>query len=468
MTKIAMMFGKGLDGCGVQRGGVEFQNWAEKNGIQFDIYSLVERTFARAKGHSMSKAPIEFKIDDIENIAAKMEEYDIVILNSYPSHKHKHSTIISFYDNFVCKIKKPILVGMMHEIRQPNIDCYPLIIPTLNRCDIVYNFSETTWFSKSFSKIMPSKIIGERTKRFSLWMDIDDLVKRYKEKSPILERNKRLIFVGRWTTMKDPKRILDLEPLIHARDKDFDVGIFGIEKSIGAKYDIIDQPNAEYLGMPKPNPEFFNDRVAVYGPYVRDYGMQQISDSLFAASFYYLPKDPENYGDRMEYSQIEIISCGAIPVFDKHFGQNNKDSTGTRYVDNDYLAIWSDKSNLEETTDQLMEVSSSDILKKKYSESSIDFVSREFASDKILPKMIEDILKTGKDENKFTSDEQLINHLYDGDDRYYKVYTDLLNQGTCPAVGFRQLENNIIGKFIGKKREEVELPSKINLMELFS
>ena len=55
--KIAMIFGKGLDGCGVQRGAVEIATWAQRNQVKFDIFSMKGRSFARAKGHSMPKTP---------------------------------------------------------------------------------------------------------------------------------------------------------------------------------------------------------------------------------------------------------------------------------------------------------------------------------------------------------------------------------------------------------------------------
>ena len=140
-VKIAMIFGKGLDGCGVQRGAVEIANWANRNSVQFDIFEMTGRSFMRAKGHDMPTKPIKFDPESIPEITQRLNLYDIVILNSYPSSKHSQHAVMSFYNNLVKKIEKPILVGMMHEIRGQNIDKIPMIIPILNWCDIVYNFS---------------------------------------------------------------------------------------------------------------------------------------------------------------------------------------------------------------------------------------------------------------------------------------------------------------------------------------
>ena len=98
--KIAMIFGKGLDGCGVQRGAVEIATWAQRNNVQFHVYSMKGRSFARAKGHSMPIEPVDFKHTEIPSLVEKLNsEYDIVILNSYPSSKHDPAAIIAFYEN---------------------------------------------------------------------------------------------------------------------------------------------------------------------------------------------------------------------------------------------------------------------------------------------------------------------------------------------------------------------------------
>ncbi len=46
--KIAIVFGKGLDGCGVEKFGYEFQRHMPD---EVDIYDLQERGFTRSGGH---------------------------------------------------------------------------------------------------------------------------------------------------------------------------------------------------------------------------------------------------------------------------------------------------------------------------------------------------------------------------------------------------------------------------------
>ena len=451
--KIAMIFGKGLDGCGVQRGAVEIATWAQRNNVQFHVYSMKGRSFARAKGHSMPIEPVDFKHTEIPSLVEKLNsEYDIVILNSYPSSKHDPAAIIAFYENLVKKIDKPVLVGMMHEIKKANIDAIPMILPILNYCDIVYNFSEKTFFSNEFSSYFPSKNLGERTKRFKMWIDLTELKKNYRDVYSLKDKDRKLMYVGRWTSMKDPRRVLDLYPIMQQKDPSFRLALHGIERSIGAKFDIIDHPNSVY-DLNFKEYDWSVDGVPTFGPYNYADGMELISTSLFACSFYRLPKEPHNYGDRMEYTQIEIIGCGTIPVFDKHYGEHNFDSNGDRYIDNDYLAVWSSRDDLGETADKLISIANSPSEQKLYRDSSFNFIDREFNADNVLPEMFDYILKTGKDHNKFVDDKSLVNHLFKSD-KAFTDYLGILEQGKVPAVGIKQVTNQSLCFFEKKARRE--------------
>ena len=135
--KIAIVFGKGLDGCGVEKYGYEWKRYDPDN---IDIFNLAERNFVRSGGHI--KESISFKPSEMLDIAKRLNDnYDIVILNSYPSPMHKRETIKSFYYDLVLQIKKPILVSMMHEIKRMNYDRIPIHLAISNAADIIFNFS---------------------------------------------------------------------------------------------------------------------------------------------------------------------------------------------------------------------------------------------------------------------------------------------------------------------------------------
>ena len=385
--KIAIVFGKGLDGCGVEKFGYEFQRYMPDD---VDIYDLQERGFTRSGGHI--KDSISFKAEEIPEVAKKLNDnYDIVMLNSYPSPLHKQSTVKSFFEDLVLKIEKPILVGMMHEIKRMNFDRIPLHVPIANQCDIIFNFSTETSYAKDISSILTDKKLGERIARMKLPFTVSDYEKYW---VPFKDKRRSCIYASRWTTMKDPKRMVDMFNL----DKDFHYSIHGIERSIGAKFDIIDITSWQdkFDGY-----DYDSDICQSFGPYEYEDGMNLISNSMFGYSGYNLPKERHNYGDRFEYAQMEIIAVGTVPVFDKDYGENNIDETGKPFIEND-IAIWSDRNNLEETRDRIHELANNEMLYANYFADGIEFLYQEADASNVIPPMLKHIETVGKQTDKMS------------------------------------------------------------------
>lgn len=407
--------------------------------------------YNRREAHALDF--ISFMKDDIPAIVEELNGFDAVIFNSYPSNKFENETIMAFYEDLVKNITT-VKVGFMHELNKTNIDKVPYIVGMMNQMDLIYNFSEETWFSQTISQLLPSKKIGERVKKFTMWFNFEELEENYRNKISLSDKEKKLLYIGRWTTLKDPRRVLDLAPTLLEKDKTFKSELRGIERSIGAKFDIFDHPNTLDLTGKKVDPES-QGYVPVYGPYVREEGMQELANSLFGASFYRMPKAPLDYGNRMEYTQIETIAVGTIPVFDIHWGENNKTRDGQRYIDIPYSAVYSDKENLEETAKLLVEIANNPELQEKYRETSYSIAKQEFDANTVLPEMFEYILSMGVDEEKYQTDDELILALTENKE-YVEEARKLHEQGEIVVLGIRELTNNILCIIDGKKEKEIK------------
>lgn len=431
--KIAIVFGKGLDGCGVEKFGYEFQRHMPN---EVDIYDLQERGFTRSGGHI--KDSISFKAEEIPEVAKKLNDnYDIVMLNSYPSPLHKQSTVKSFFEDLVLKIEKPILVGMMHEIKRMNFDRIPLHVPIANQCDIIFNFSTETSYAKDISSILTDKKLGERIARMKLPFTVSDYEKYW---VPFKDKRRSCIYASRWTTMKDPKRMVDMFNL----DKDFHYSIHGIERSIGAKFDIIDITNwtDKFEGY-----NYDSDICESFGPYEYEDGMNLISNSMFGYSGYNLPKERHNYGDRFEYAQMEIIAVGTVPVFDKDYGENNIDEKGRRFIKSD-IAIWSDRNNLEETRDKIHELANNEMLYTNYLADGIEFLYQEADASNVIPPMLKHIETVGKQTDKMSVN-QLVEKCFGK--TAIDTFTDILDNH-IPAFGAKEYIEQQLSYFEKKKR----------------
>jgi glycosyltransferase involved in cell wall biosynthesis len=457
--KIALVYGQSIEGCGVTKVGAEIQKWCKQHDIQADIYSYDERKYNRRDVHDVDF--ISFEKDDIGNIVKELNQYDIVMFHSYPAKKFPNESIKAFYEDLIKNINC-IKVGFMHEINKTNVDKIPFLVGIMNQMDLIYNFSQKTWFSQNISKLLPSKDLGERVCKFSMLFDFDEL-KKYRDKISLNDKEKKLMYIGRWTTMKDPRRLLEMAPILYNKDSNFKLELCGLERSIGAYHDIFKQDNCLDKTRKKDPDEIPENAVPVYGPYKYEEGMEKLANSLFGCSFYRLPRTPENYGDRMEYTQIEIIAAGSIPVFDKHWGENNYIKDGQRFIDIPYSAIYSDKEDLEGTVNKLIEVANDKELQEKYRKKSYEIAKQQFDINIVLPEILNHILEKGIDKNKFKNDDKLILNLTsdcEDNEEFLKIFNEQKNKGEIVVMGIRELGRDnevcVLGGKSGRKEVKIK------------
>jgi glycosyltransferase involved in cell wall biosynthesis len=436
--KIATIYGQGIEGCGVTRGGVELELWADKTGATVDMYALSFKKYARSKSHEI-KNLVYFAEDEFLEIAKTInEKYDIVIFNNYPNFKFPHKVQYDFYHNFYMKIQKPIKAIYIHEIHKVNIDKLTYLIPVLYNADIVFHFDTDTWFSKTIDKLNIQKI-NKRLFKYILWINLDDLnTWRLKYKD---NKTKGIISVTRWSSLKNVRRSIDLMAATKKLDNTWHNEVYGIERSIGAKVDILDYEKAIYVNTNGTKVNEEHGEVCVYGPVARNVGIDLVASHTFASSFFSLPKKTENYGNRMEYTQIEIIGAGTIPVFDLNWAQHNTIRNGTKYVDIPYSAIYTDGSDIPELAKYLVDLSNNEVEMQKYLDTSYELIKNEFDADKIIPETIELIFKVGKNPNQ-KSIYDIYTELVHED--YAKDIIKLEEEGKIPALGIGELENKTI------------------------
>ena len=390
--RIALIYGKNLDGCGVQRGGHELAIWSKKVGAKLDLFAYAKKA-TRSAGHTDVDS-IFFKENEVEMIANRIDEnYDIVMFMSYATNKHPESYGKDFYYKMFCGITKPIKAFYVHDINSMQVDRTQYLVPMIVNSDIVFHFDTDTWFSKTVDKLGFQKI-GDRLHKYTLWLNFDDL-NSYREKYTLENKLRGMTSVTRWSSLKNVGRSIDIMRNLKELDEKQDCQVYGIERSIGAKFDIIDRPDITYVN----NGSGKRDKsgpVEVYGPVTRAEGLEKVSSHLFASSFFSLPRAHQNYGNRMEYSQIEIAGSGTIPVFDKDWAENNHVKDGRRYIDIPYSAIYTDGTNTKEIAEYLIKLSNNPEELKKYRDVSYQTVLDEFNADNVIPEAIDLILKTGK------------------------------------------------------------------------
>lgn len=401
--KIAIVYGQGLDGCGVTRGAAELELWSKKSGTIVHTYSYT-RKYTRSDAHIIDNlflfgTPKKNKpIKSLKETAQHINDnYDIVIFNNYPNAKSEPEYYKSFYFDLFMNIQKPQKALYIHEIRGAQYNRLAYLVPMIVNSDIVFHFNTTSDLSKLINEIGLQKI-GDRLHKYTLWMNFDDL-NQWRNKY-INNKIPGVASVTRWSSSKNVRRTIDIMDEIQKMRPNWHCEIHGIERSMGAKIDVIDYEKTIYDNGNGKLDNKEKGTVRVCGPVNRNVGIDIVSSHMFSTAFWSMPKDPQNYGDRMEYSQIEIIGAGTIPIFDKHWGEHNHTKDGTRYIDIPYSAIYTDGSNPKATAKQLLEIADDKELFQKYLDTSYNLVLNEFGADTVIPEAIDIILKVGKNKNQ--------------------------------------------------------------------
>lgn len=204
------------------------------------------------------------------------------------------------------------------------------------------------------------------------WYDLDN-------------KHKRITYIGRWHTVKNPEQMLHLNRYCIKNNKNIEFEMRGIVRLIGLVYipglfyeidqtktgkDSIIGPSAETIpitptwkkenGIDKNDLliDYPHDKMMIFGEYKREDGLLAISKSAFGGEFYNL-KTESDYGDNLEYAMHEIIEYGTVPIFDMHMlksvhvFENGKRTNRTWFDENITIGLERDLSNIEEVIEKV-------------------------------------------------------------------------------------------------------------------
>ena len=109
--KIAIIMGRGIEGCGVTKYTVEQTKWLKKNGYVFTVYSSKDKSWTRKNAHDVSNVvQLKFANDEVpQKMIDGCNQAEVVIINSLPSVSHSDECIAQF-KRALNEIKKPVVL----------------------------------------------------------------------------------------------------------------------------------------------------------------------------------------------------------------------------------------------------------------------------------------------------------------------------------------------------------------------
>ena len=396
--KIASLLGRGIEGAGVTRFADELDYYINnKTDHSIDTYALIDKKWGRASMQEHNFKEIDVKRTDLKDFTTKLNTYDIVIYNSIPAKKGFSEQYQQDFVNYIVRGVTTFKVGVQHDHKIHSLIRNYELWDTMKEMDVyVTHHKNSKFIQKMKEKIDPN--IDDRTIEFSVPISFDRL-ERYRKS--FSDKKRRVTYLGRYATFKDPGRLYPFHPYI--RKFDFITELVGIERSIGAldkmfKFpgNVKDRHGVEMIDCTRKDvnvtPEQQTTELPyVYGPYVRSEGLENVSKSLFGVDFFNIIY--ENYKN-LEYAHLEIIGASTIPLFDYGWGSNTQIQDGTKLtdIDNYGLFLKSDLSNAEEVASKMNEIANNPELAQLYIDTSYEVTKNSFDSKVTIDKLLTNIM----------------------------------------------------------------------------
>lgn len=400
--KIAQVMGRGIEGAGVTRYVIELNNYLNKNNIYNQVFVVTDKKWGREKSQSFPSYK-EIDENNINETIKLLNDFDLVFIHSVPSIKHSQKIIDEFF-RLVKELKsKKIIFQNDHKIQSiyRNANFFEIC----KECDKIVSHSITSPFYKKLISLFGDEI-KQKYVHLHVMYNFDQLSKYRKE-----NHEKKISYLGRFATFKDPGRLLKI--VDECKHNNINLEMIGVERSLGALtifYEDIDKriPHSKIIEVNKKFLENNGDlknrdlsKVYVWGPYIYNEGITQLSNSIVGCDFYHL--DEFAYGDNVEYAQCEIVGVGCVPLFDYHWSINCNayelgKNTNIKFneIENFGLFLKKDCSNINEVIDKINEIYSNKNLHRKYLDTSLNVLKSHCDIDYVCKTLIDDVSNDDK------------------------------------------------------------------------
>ena len=317
----------------------------------------------------------EFCSEDFCQIAAELEMYDLLIMLE-PATKAGTKEEGQMYTKMYTQVKNPKKWLLSYNIKLGFIKRVRDIIETVAVSDVVSTHSDKAEWC----------VIGRKSGKSWFRTPLFKRVEEYTHYFNNEDRNNEILFAGRYENYKGSHFM----PLISKTLS---------ENGIKCSMIGIDRSPASYHGLLVTD-EVTSGRIDVQGPYKMTEGYERMSKALFSFAPMKLTKD--ECSGILEYSQVEGIACGCIPVL--HKNSQEFEYNGVKFKDIPYFAIWFDEENPEECAKEIVKVSKDKGLQEAYKGVALHILKDMYHKDNIK-RTIEEVINAPK--NRCTKEDVL-------------------------------------------------------------
>lgn len=393
--KTAIVLGRGVEGCGVTQCAIQMQNVTGA-----DIYATSDKKWPRAKGIEFPHTYFSAEAD-WPRVSKQLNEYDLVVFYSVPSKTHPEGCQSGFLNLVRDVDTRKVLINVDHKAQ--SISRNANLKAITEEMDVLMTHS----LQNAFAKFLAKENIRTPLKKMGLGFDYDG--HRAKYWKPIEEQNPaKTLWIGRSTGWKGPQLMIDFHEKELLGDGWVTV-LEGLEASIGYKgimykdkehtqrWNVVSyfRPEKEHDDpkWPKDGSQHGKEEPGMgaylYPPYQNAEAMERMSLSAFGSDLYHLPA--EMYGNNIENCHAEIIACGSIPIFHKHFCDNVVHKVQgkpiTSCINTGTLAL--DESNYAEVSATMLKLRQDPGMRDEWREMAFEFWKQHSDGDAVVNEIIE-------------------------------------------------------------------------------
>lgn len=377
--KVAIIMGRGIEGCGVTKFTVEQAKWLAKNGYQYTIYASKDKSWTRKNAHDLNVVHLKLaKPEETQVMIDGCNEADVVIINSLPSVGHPEGCIEQF-KRFLNEVKTPIVL-VQHDHSSLSIKRNAAINESVDKARILFGHSS----SNDFSRFVESRTGGggladffgadesKKILNFQPGLDFDSVRSKYWK--PIEETHADMNkWIGRTTSWKGYVQMFKFHNQF-LRPNNFITTFEGIEKSPAyLAFRELSEFHGHIADDINKIPLAYDQPAYVFGPFINDQMLERMSTCGFG---YQLSILDERFIQRsIEYTHCELAAVGVVPVFRKSYGERcthrkfgdkliNCKNTGT---------IWLDDNDMQPAFELLNKLSKDPVMRDEYREQAFEF-----------------------------------------------------------------------------------------------
>jgi len=397
--KIAIILGRGVEGCGVTRNAVEFLKYYSNS----RVFAITDKKWPRTD--SMALDRYEFKCSNKEEMKSVLTDinnnYDAIVVYSIPSLKHSEECI----DNFVELVQNINVPKVMIQVDHNNASIVrnARLVDVCNAMDLILTHSLHGAFAAYCEKNGVNTVLNT----MGVGFDYDN--HKAKWWKPIeQQRANHIKWIGRCAMWKGPVELIKLHNEF-LRAHDFVTTLEGLEASVqsllithedGFKKSIKRDVQEYIRGKNRSQAKLhYDNEVAGSAPYlypefINSECMDRLSRSAFGSDLYNLKA--HYYGNNIEYCHAEVVASGTVPIFHKHFGDNIiHKKTGNWATSDESGTIWYNPENPQETANEIIKISQDPIRRNEMRNIAFEYWKAHSESSIIFADIIEKI-KTAK------------------------------------------------------------------------